>query len=290
MNKFIIENSNYTIRFNQEEKEIEVRYKDINYNHHFIIINNNDAFIINYLNNNINSLWEFIYENYKNDAIVFKLDEYGKYLMIIKKPIYLTYHLKPIEKDKADLRINKLVEENKNLIKIIKELKEEMKEMKEEMKELKEEILPNHFNDKIHLNTYNLTTTSLTIYRHNPSSSLTKSFDSLVLFKNLKKLHIDGRHSTMTPTLPYLNVFDMFKILNYLKLEELIIKDLHNITNLDFINNLHTLKKIELENLDGLNIIDALYKLNNLVNVFITKCPKLCNIQLNYLKIIHYLN
>lgn len=106
----------YKVSYCEINKEIEVKLIDSLYNHHFIIIDINDGFVINYLKNDIFKLWNFIKENNEKKTIMFKLDKFRKYIMIIQHPIYLEYSLKSIQKDSGDIKVNKLIHENKKLI------------------------------------------------------------------------------------------------------------------------------------------------------------------------------
>ena len=53
----------YKVSYCEINKEIEIKLIDSCYNHHFIIIDINDGFVINYLKNDIVKLWNFIKEN-----------------------------------------------------------------------------------------------------------------------------------------------------------------------------------------------------------------------------------
>ena len=59
-----IEKNNYSVEFkDSDQPHIKIKYIDLDYNDHFIIINDQDDFIINYLNGDINKLWKFLVDN-----------------------------------------------------------------------------------------------------------------------------------------------------------------------------------------------------------------------------------
>lgn len=285
----ILEGSNYTLSLRGEE--IEVRYRDTDYNQHFIIIHNEDTFVMNYLNNDINALWEFIESNHLNNTIKFQLDEFGNYIFIIKKPIYLKYHLKPIQKDKADLRMNTLVQENKLLKKELYEVKKKLNEFKREFKLFQRTEYINHFDKVIHLNSYEFDKISLMVElskfneRTNNYDIYTTNFSSLTLFHQLTDLVI--RNDSGRDRLNIQEFDDGENIwwqLSSLKLKNLTIENTKHIYYVDFLREMETLQSITLTNLSELEDITELFSLSNLTNITIHNCPKLNNISSSLFK------
>jgi hypothetical protein len=262
----------YKVSYCEINKEIEVKLIDSCYNHHFIIIDINDGFVINYLKNDIVKLWNFIKENDEKKTIMFKLDKFGKYMMVINEPVYLEYHLKSIEKEKQDLRVNKLIHENKRL-------EQQLTNTKEELEEFKKSELINHFETFIYLDSYDRNSTDLKVTMHNrknqPSlSTITHNLNSLILFPLLKKLHIDFS-SNQSDYLKYQSINDFLEPLGKLKLESLKFSNSCYAIHLDFnfISKCKTLKEINLESI-YLKNVDGLYNSEFLEKVIITKCPQ----------------
>lgn len=89
----------YELSFCKTNQEIKIKLIDDYNEHHFVVIDSNDPYVINHLNNDISKLWNFIKQNHIDETIIFKLDVSGHYVMKMKKPVCLEYQLKTIEKD-----------------------------------------------------------------------------------------------------------------------------------------------------------------------------------------------
>jgi hypothetical protein len=205
-----IEKNNYSVEFkDSDQPHIEIKYIDSDYNDHFIIINDQDDFIINYLNGDINKLWKFLVDNDKKNQLMFNIDEFGKYYMIINEPIFLKYDLTKITPTETnDSRINQLVKENKKLIKSTEHLESKLSTLESKLSALeilyqkdKTDNLYNHFDRLINLNSYdidsemlycNINNYCIRINTNNTNPLYTTNFNSLCLFPKLKELVLDS--------------------------------------------------------------------------------------------------
>ena len=201
-----IEKNNYSVEFkDSDQPHIEIKYIDSDYNDHFIIINDQDDFIINYLNGDINKLWKFLVDNDKKNQLMFNIDEFGKYYMIINEPIFLKYDLTKITPTETnDSRINQLVKENKKLIKSTEHLESKLSTLESKLSALeilyqkdKTDNLYNHFDRLINLNSYDINSEMLYCninnnYIYATNHLYTTNFNSLCLFPKLKELVLDS--------------------------------------------------------------------------------------------------
>lgn len=148
MSKFI-ENTNYSLNF-KTNNEIEIRFRDDDYNQHFTIITEEDAFVINYLNRDVGKLWKILSLQHQEKQINFEIDEFGKYNIVINEPIFLKYVLKPTDKGKNDIRVNQLLKENKDLLEKLNLLQKEFDDLKNNKltnKNSKKSTINNGFNN-----------------------------------------------------------------------------------------------------------------------------------------------
>ena len=202
-----IEKNNYSVEFkDSDQPHIEIKYIDSDYNDHFIIINDQDDFIINYLNGDINKLWKFLVDNDEKNQLMFNIDEFGKYYVIINEPIFLKYDLTKITPTETnDSRINQLVKENKKLIKSTEHLESKLSTLESKLSALeilyqkdKTDNLYNHFDLLINLNSYDINSEMLYCninnyhYSTNANPLYTTNFNSLCLFPKLKELVLDS--------------------------------------------------------------------------------------------------
>lgn len=275
-----IENSDYTFQFRESQQEIEIRYRDSDYNQHFIVINNQDAFIINYLNRDINKLWKFIIDNDEKQQIIFNMDEFGKYYMIINEPVFLKYHLKCIGKN--DVRVNQLVKENKKLI-------NEVSSLKNLFEEFKKNTLFDHFDRNIFINSYDLNSEKLNLRIRDSINgkdlNFNNSFESLSLFHNIQDLTIGGTSNNLI--FKYRNSSVLFQPISKLNLKILKIATISMLEDIDFTSTIHTLEEVELYNLSNLTCVSGLYQLSNLKKVIISECRSLGNVSGNFKSNIH---
>ena len=143
------------------------------------------------------------------NQLMFNIDEFGKYYMIINEPIFLKYDLTKITPTETnDSRINQLVKENKKLIKSTEHLESKLSTLESKLSALeilyqkdKTDNLYNHFDRLINLNSYDINSEMLYCninnyhYSNNLNHLYTTNFNSLCLFPKLKELVLDSINS-----------------------------------------------------------------------------------------------
>ena len=280
MTKFI-ENKNYSLKF-KTSNEIEIRFRDDDYNQHFTIINEEDAFVINYLNRNVGRLWKILLDQHEQNQLNFEIDEFGKYNIVINEPIFLKYLLKPIEKGKSDVRINQLVKENKDLHKNVENLENKLSYLQKEFDFFKRNQLITHFGRYIKLNTYELNATKLQVTIDENINNINVSncsLNSLILFSELKDLYLRinyciSQNRECKEKLTQI----LFEPVGKLNLEILTIELCTFIFNINFVKTITSLEEISIINCTNLESVEELYGLPNLKKVTITNCPKIGSI------------
>lgn len=294
------------ISYNENIKNISLEYTDSHFNLYRLIINNNDPFVVNYMNNNIENLYNLLNENEYNIQV-----DIDNIILIYNKPLYLKYKLMMVNKSNNDEKLNLILKKLSLFENEIQDLKDRSTELESQLEngvvlpgynggiiDINETVLMlNYYNNSLkNGNTnslkinndnnyllYNPREGGLYIQKYKMNNFNGRSLKPLKYLKNLKILFYTNNEFIYDTNIDSVKSFyevdsSEFNNLSYLQsLEVIYLEKFNNIKDLNFLASLNNLKFIKIINCPNLSNIDSIKELPLLKELVLNNCPKVIN-------------
>jgi len=292
------------IIYNENTKSISLEYTDSHFNLYRLVINNNDPFILNYMNNNVKDLYNLLKENKHYIQV-----DTDSVILSYNKPVCLKYKLQMVNKSNNDEKLNLILKKLSLFENEIQDLKDRSTELETQLEngvvlpgynggiiDINETVLMlNYYNHPLLVdnnsefkitegNKFNIDSNQRQyIQKYKMNNFNGRSLKPLKYLKNLRILFYTNNEFDYNTNIGSVKSFyevnsSEFNNLSYLQsLEVIYLENFNNIKDLNFLASLNNLKYIKIKNCLNLSSIDSIKELPLLKELVLTNCPKVIN-------------